>query len=186
MSNRRSRIVPLFALALCLGAAYVYFSPYVAFARLKLAAGSGDEQALRALVDFPAVRESVKGEVSGAVGRTLSLGGRVRGLGGIAGAAAGVLSSHVVDALVTPQGISALVKGGRSVKDAARDAGGGSQGGGGAPAVTTTQGYEGPNTFVVHLAERGSGKERASLVLTRSGIVSWRMTGVRMGAGHGD
>jgi hypothetical protein len=192
MSKRRNRLVPFLALVLCLGAAYLYFSPYIAFARLKMAAQKGDEQALSALVDFPAVRESVTGEVSHAVGSKLALGGRARGLGGIAGAFAGALSSHVVNTLVTPQGIAGLVKGARSARDAARDAargdGDADEGDkpkGGSP-VSTRQGYEGPNTFVVHLADKESGKERAALVLTRQGLASWRMTGVRLGSGHRD
>jgi hypothetical protein len=183
MSKRRSRFVPLLALALCLGGAYVYFSPYIAFQRLKWAAGSGDEQALSGLVDFPSVRSSLKGEVSGMVNRELSFGGRVHGLGGLGGAIAGALSSRVVDAVVTPRGISALVKGGHTVRDAAKGAAG-EDSGGGSPAVTASQGYEGPNTFVVHLADKASGKERASIVLSRSGVASWRMTGVRFGAHH--
>jgi len=191
MSKRRSRLVPFLALALCLGAAYLYFSPYIAFARLKSAAQSGDEQALSALVDFPAVRASVTGEVSGAVSNTFSLGGRARGLGSVAGALAGALSANVVNSLVTPQGIAGLVKGARSARDAARgdDDGDASDDGEKAPhdsPVATTQGYEGPNTFVVHLAEKKNGKERAALVLTRQGLASWRMTGVRLGGGPRD
>ncbi|HET6764500.1 MAG TPA: DUF2939 domain-containing protein [Longimicrobiaceae bacterium] len=189
MSKRRNRLVPFLALALCLGAAYLYFSPYIAFARLKSAAQKGDEQALSALVDFPAVRASVTGEVSGAVSSRLSFGGRARGLGNVAGALAGALSSNVVNALVTPQGIAGVVKGARSAREAARGDGDASDDGDkprhDSP-VKTSQGYEGPNTFVVHLAEKESGKERAALVLTRQGLASWRMTGVRFGGGHRD
>ena len=187
MSKRRSRFVPFVALCLCLGAAYVYFSPYVAFARLKSAAQNGDEQAMSALVDFPAVRESVTGEVSGAVEHSLSFGGRARALGGLGGAIAGALSSRVVNTLVTPHGIAALVKGGRSARDAARDDDAGTSD---EPkhesSVKLSEGYEGPNTFVVHLGDKASGKERVALVMTRQGIASWRMTGVRLGSGHRD
>jgi hypothetical protein len=66
MSRRRSSFVPLFALALCVFAAYAYFSPYLAYRKLTRAADRGDMETLNAMVDFPALRTSFKDNVRSA------------------------------------------------------------------------------------------------------------------------
>jgi hypothetical protein len=183
MSQRRSRLLPFLALVLCLGAAALYAAPYVAFARLSTAARNGDEQALNGLVDFPAFRESLKGEVSGAVDRGLSVHGRRNPLGALGGMLAGAASNYVVNTLVTPHGIAALVRGARSAREAARgdDSASSTDGQKHDAGVELKKGYEGPGTFVVHVTEKDGGKERVALVMTRSGLWSWKLSGVRLG-----
>jgi hypothetical protein len=186
MSQRRSRFAPFLALVLCLAAGWLYASPYVAFARLGTAAKNGDEQALQGLVDFPSFRESLKGEVSGAVDRGLSIHGHRNPLGALGGVLAGAASNYVVSSLVTPHGIAALVRGAHSAKDAARgdetDASGEKRKD---SPVVLRKGYEGLNTFVVHVSEKDSGKERVALVMTRDGLSTWKLSGVRLGS-HDD
>lgn len=183
MSQRRSRIVPFFALLLCLGAGYLFATPYIAFARLGTAAKSGDEQALKTLVDFPSFRESLKSEVSGAVDRQLSINGHHNPLGALGGMLAGAASNYVVNSLITPHGIAALVRGARSAKEAARgdDSTSSNDEKHDSP-VVLKKGYEGLNTFVVHVTDKDSGKERVALVMTRDGIASWKLSGVRLGS----
>jgi hypothetical protein len=187
MSQRRSRLVPFLALVLCLGAAWLFAAPYVAFARLSTAAKNGDEQALKGLVDFPAVRESLRSELSGAVDRGLSVHGRRNPLGALGGVLAGAASSYVVNTVATPHGIAALVRGARSAKDAARgdDSASAGEEKHDSP-VVLRKGYEGLNTFVVHVTEKDGGKERAALVMSRDGFSSWKLTGVRLGGPRED
>jgi hypothetical protein len=185
MSQRRSRLVPFLALVLCLAAGWLYAAPYLAFARLGTAARNGDEQALQGLVDFPSFRASVKSEVSGMVDRELSPGGRRNPLGALGGMLAGAASSYVVSSLVTPHGIASLVRGARSAREATRsgDSASQSEKKHDSP-VELRKGYEGLSTFVVHVTEKDSGKERVALVMTRDGLSTWKLSGVRLGNAH--
>ncbi|HEU0051961.1 MAG TPA: DUF2939 domain-containing protein, partial [Longimicrobium sp.] len=58
-------------LALCAAAGWSYLSPYRAMNDLREAAERGDRERMNELVDFPALRESVKLGVSTAVSQQL-------------------------------------------------------------------------------------------------------------------
>lgn len=166
------------ALVLCLAGAYLYFSPYIAFARLKSAAQKGDEQALQTLVDFPAFRESIRTEVAGSVDRNLGHGP----LGSLGSAFAGVATSYVANALVTPRGIAGLVRGSRSGADALKgERSDGDAAGEHDARVKVSRGYEGLSTFAVHVRDARSGKANVTLLMTRAGVASWKLSGVRLG-----
>jgi hypothetical protein len=142
--------------------------------KLQKAAKAGDTQALNEMVDFPALRESVKQNVRGAVAGVT--GRRQNPLGVLGGILAGAVAGPVVDAVVTPQGVSALVEGvrpGERRESGARD-------GVRAPNLKVKRGYEGMDLFVVHFIDKDNGKERMALLLRRQGLIHWRLSGVRV------
>lgn len=179
MSRRRSPFVPLFALALCAGVVYAYFTPYLALRKMQAAAESGDTRALAEMVDFDALRGSVRSEVRGAAAREVG-GSDPRTLGkvggAIAGAVAGALADPVVDAVVTPHGVSLLVQGRRPGEKRKADADARNW----REDIRIGRGYEGPGRFLVRYHDRASGDERLALVLEREGL-GWRLSGVRLG-----
>jgi hypothetical protein len=86
-------------------------SPLVAVRSFVSAARSGDSAKLDAAVDFSAVRESLKPQVSAAVtsrSRDLPRIGGVR-LAGLGTLLAPAIADRAVDGIVTPRGIAALV-----------------------------------------------------------------------------
>ena len=101
--------LPLLSLALCVAAAWLYFTPYMAVNKLQAAAERGDAQALNEMVDFPALRTSIRTEIQSATGRGIQKDGGV--FAALGAAAAGFVVGPAVDAAVTPEGISLLMKG---------------------------------------------------------------------------
>ena len=174
MAKRRP-LAPLFVIALCAAAVWLYFTPYLAMNRLQKAAEQGDTEALNELVDFPAFRESVKQGVSTAVARQID--DESNPLARLGGWIAGRLSSPLVDTFVSPEGIAALSRGERPGDDSADRAG---DDGVRAPDVKIRRGYDGFDRFVVHFHDREDGQEKVALVWKREGIAGWRLTGIRL------
>jgi hypothetical protein len=175
MARKRSGFSSLVILALLFAGVWLYFTPYLALNQLQKAAREGNTQAMNELVDFPALRESVKSNVRGAVEN--GAGRRAGPLGVLGGILAGAVAGPVVDAVLTPQGVSALVSGARPGE---RNPEGESGGRVHAPDVKVKRGYESMDVFVVHFVDKQNGHERMALVLRRQGLIHWRLSGVRV------
>lgn len=165
--------LPLFSLLLCAAAAWFYFTPYRTVDRLQAAAERGDRAALNEMVDFPALRASVKSEIQGTVGRGIQRDG---GLAATLGSAVtGMIVGPVVDAAVTPEGINLMLKGRRPNDDRASDDDGDWR-----ERTKIDRGWEAPDRFVVRYRDRESGDHQVALVMHREGL-RWRLAGVRFG-----
>jgi len=173
MAQKRGSFSTLLVLGVLFAGVWLYFTPYLALNKLQKAAQRGDEQAMAELVDFPALRESVKGNVRGAVAH--SVGGR-NPIGLLGGILAGAVAGPVVDAVVTPQGISALTQGERPGSRHQGDADSRLR----VKDVKVKRGYESFDLFVVHFVSKEGGRERMALLLRREGIAHWRLSGIRI------
>ena len=182
MARKRSAFSSLLILAVLFAAVWMYFTPYLAMNRLQKAAKEGDTEALNELVDFPALRESVKTNVRSAVSHSV---GRDRNnpfavLGGIL---AGAMASPLVDAFVTPSGIAALTEGERpGSRHEAADSVARVR----VKNVKVKRGYESMDLFVVHFVDRNDGREKMALLLHRDGLSHWKLTGIRLPAAQAD
>lgn len=104
-------IVTLIVIALIAALGFTYASPYIALNSLKRAADARDAQTVNRYVDFPALRESLKQQVTGLLTRRLDSHGNGNPLAAI-GAMIGVaLIGPLVDAYATPDGVAALLNG---------------------------------------------------------------------------
>ncbi|WP_433692948.1 DUF2939 domain-containing protein [Paraburkholderia phenoliruptrix] len=111
--NRSARplVVTLIVIALIAGLGFAYASPYIALNNLKRAADARDAQTVNQYVDFPALRESLKQQVTGLLTRRLdahSNGNPLAAIGAMIGVA---LIGPLVDAYATPDGVAALLNG---------------------------------------------------------------------------
>jgi hypothetical protein len=174
--RRRSPFVPLFSLALCVAAAWLYFSPYLAYRKITRAAERGDVEALNDVVDFPALRTSFKDNVRTAVSREISED-QGNPFAVVGGALAGMLTGPVVDAAVTPAGIAALTRGDDPRDRERRD---GDEREERRSDVERDRRYEGLNRFAVRYLDPKSGGEQFALILRRDGL-GWKLSGVRFG-----
>lgn len=165
--------LPIFSLALCVAAAWLYFTPYMAVNKLQAAAERGDTQAMNEMVDFPALRTSIRTEIQSATARGIQKDGGV--FAALGAAAAGFVVGPVVDAAVTPEGISMLMKG-RSPGDDGDDSA--EDGEKWRDDVKIQRRWEAADRFVVQYRDRQSGDERISLVMRRDGV-RWKLTGIR-------
>ena len=111
--HRRFRSLAIAALVVVVVAAliYGYASPYIALNRLKRAADARDAETVNEYVDFPALRDSLKQQVTGLLVRRLDgqhNGNPLAAIGAMIGVA---LIGPLVDAYATPDGVAALLNG---------------------------------------------------------------------------
>ncbi|WP_176058067.1 DUF2939 domain-containing protein [Paraburkholderia sp. BCC1876] len=110
-SATRPLIVTLMVIVVIAALGFAYASPYLALNNLKRAADARDAQTVNQYVDFPALRESLKQQVTGLLTRRLdahSNGNPLAAIGAMIGVA---LMGPLVDAYATPDGVAALLNG---------------------------------------------------------------------------
>jgi hypothetical protein len=95
----------------------------------------------------------------------------------IGGALAGLVTSPIVDAAVTPEAISALTRG-KDPRD--RDDDDNDDDGKGERRLERDRRYEGTKRFAVRYLDPETGGEAFALLMRREGL-EWRLTGIRFG-----
>ena len=202
-SAARPLIVTLIVIVVIAALGFCYASPYMALNTLKRAADARDAQTVNEYVDFPALRESLKQQVTGLLTRRLDVQGNGNPFAAI-GAMIGVaLIGPLVDAYATPDGVAALLNGmpprgnpgerppvpaGAGNPPAAPAAApepappaAGNNGNSATPPQPpqTTAGYRGLNEFVVSY-QHGAGDARYSAILRREGLFTWKLAAVNL------
>lgn len=157
---------------------YWYASPYLELSKMHDAAQVGDARAFNQRVDYPSVRESIKGQITSLI--TKEMGASADGmqaLGAILGLA---IVNQMVEALVQPEVVMAAmqkgevdlttqVKGGRNnTTDASSK-----------DNVEWLLKRDGFNRVIAY--QKDLGADETSLVFDRQGFASWRLTEIRMG-----
>ncbi|WP_193315658.1 DUF2939 domain-containing protein [Janthinobacterium aquaticum] len=165
--------------------ATVYASPYLAVRQIKTALAERDAVALADKVDFPALRESVKQQMNGAMADSVkAVGASDNPFAAMGQAVAGAMLGKMVDAMVTPGGVLAMVNQsalGRSAKSDGVQADS-------APArerTDYTAGYAAWDKFVIRAKQDGdnhNGKSGA-LVLRRHGLWTWKLSAIEVSRG---
>ena len=150
----------------------LYLSPYVALHQLRAAADARDAQALSAMVDFPAVRDSLKTGL-----RDQWVGSEPSPAKVIGAEMAGALLGPMVDALITPASLGRVLQGQPPANAALPDLGAAPRGR--AP-LDTTMGYESFGRFVFSIRPAGSDEAPVELVLRRDGLWAWKLAGLRI------
>jgi hypothetical protein len=103
-------IVTVAMLAVLLGG-YVVAGPYLTFRAIRSAVQTQDAAALSDQVDFPALRASLKAQLSDRLVRAVGIDGQSGMLGAIGLTVAGGLVNGAVETMVTPVGLGALMEG---------------------------------------------------------------------------
>ena len=178
------RLAPWAAFILVLGfAAAVFASPYFALGAFKLAAKRGDEARVEQLADIPALRASLKAQLTAALS-----GRRARSF-----EAAVLTSDSFIDALLTPHNLIALISGaGVGPEPAPPPAAPASALSGPSSAIDTptaapapadpvivTGGYAGLNRFEVSVGRRGEGRPMV-FSFRRKGLFGWVLADIRL------
>ena len=195
----RPLLITLIVIVVVAALGYAYASPYIALQRLKRAADSRDVATVNEYVDYPALRDSLKMQVTGLLTRRLDVqhnGNPLAAIGAMIGVA---LIGPLVDAYATPDGVAALLNGmpprgepgerPPSPPAADKPADGTPQ----APAPgsnqanadsktppqppQTTAGYRGVNEFAVSY-QHGVGDTRYAAIFRRDGLFMWKLSAV--------
>ena len=103
--------IVLMALLAALLGGYVVAGPYLTFRAIRSAVQTQDASALSRQVDFPALRASLKAQLSDRLVRAVGIDGQSGMLGAIGLTVAGGLVNGAVETMVTPVGLGALMEG---------------------------------------------------------------------------
>lgn len=176
-------------------AAYWYWSPFLAVRELQSAAQKGDAETFNRHVDYPKVRESLKGQFSALLARKMGAqkdsDNPFAALGSLIGL--GVVN-QLVDAMVRPETVMAAMSHGKLAQPApgparAPESAPAPPAGGGAPEKAESKpnwiiDREGANKMTAYAVDPGKpdqpNAERLGLVFERSGFVDWKLTEIRM------
>jgi hypothetical protein len=160
-------VVVLFSLAY-LGSPYLAVRDFVAMAK------KGDTEGLAASVDFPAVRASLKPQLTAAVAARVARDPEMRGnpLAGLGEILMPTILDRIVDSVVTPRGIATFVRMGRVGRD---DAGNATP-----PPVDYDYGYVAIDRFRVTVKGKDDRGEPAGLMFERRGLFAWKLVQVEI------
>lgn len=158
----------MIALAIVLFAAAYFGSPYYAAKRFKDAAMSADADRLDESVDFPAVRENLKSQLSAAMMRTLQNDTSMKNnpFAALGMMMAPAIIDKAVDAYITPEGISALVKGKKPGEprstEVSRD-------------IKFTYEWVSLDRFRVRTQNENTRQEGPAVLFERRGLFTWKL-----------
>lgn len=184
MKNRKSVVFPVLVAAALGFATLLYVSPYLAMQSIKKAIDAGDSAAIAQFVDFPVLRENMKGRLMRSLASKLPKAepGSDNPLANIGQAIGGLVVGTAVDQLVTPAGIMMMMETGRVARGPAADPAAGNGGGGGAGAGEADQrkGFS--------LRYQGFGKVRAfrqsdpgtAFIFRRDGLMGWKLVNMEL------
>ncbi len=169
----KSRLKIVVSIVAIVVAIYVAAAPYITVHQIKDAAKRQDGEALSEHIDFPSVRQSFKDQANAAFAKEVLEDKKLRGspYADIGMAIVGVMVERLVDAYVTPAGITMLMSGDFPDLEDDKDSGKSNR----EPLSDASMSYESLNKFVVKVENENGGEAR--LVLRRQGI-GWRITDI--------
>lgn len=154
---------------------WFYFTPHLAVSGMKSAAEAKDAAQLSGYVNFPAVKESLKGSFNAKLASDVmkEKGGNPFAAFGAALAAAFI--NPMIDALVTPENLAMMMKGDKPhpAKNTEQTKPSGSD-------ADTSMSYESFDRFVVTVKKKGTTEEPLGLVFNRDGMFSWKLSALRL------
>jgi hypothetical protein len=201
--SMRRLLTPLAVLILLAFAVWVFFAPHLTLRSMQSAAEAGDVEALSRHVDYPALRESVKQQLSKELGAQIATIAGGSALGRFGAKIAGVLGNNgldqAVDVMVRPEALSALFAGRDLANQYDLLPSGGGQTDAQAPIADTSKppasetapsfntsdlrthiGYESWDRFAVNVQEPNTGRQ-VKLILTRDKLLWWKLSAVELG-----
>lgn len=168
----RTRVLAAGAVGALLVAATSFASPWWSLHRLRDAVARHDADAVSAQVDFPALRASVKDQLQASIGHDVDSADGGNPFAEIGRKFAMAVASPLVDAIVSPEGVAAMVEHGKvSIAKPAPASD--------APATEPPREkpryavhYRGWDRFAVTAQDGGS------FIFRRDGLWSWKLAGI--------
>lgn len=173
-------VVGLAAVAIVVLVAAWAAAPVLTAQALIRAAKAGDAARLEQLVDFPALRQSLKDELNAELAAQMRRDPRMAesGLGGLGLILAPMLLSGAVDAAVTPEVVAQMVTTAEAPDPTVRDAPEPGDAADEGKDIHQAWGYRDLNAFAVTLTDRDHRDQRLALILERRGLFSWKLAAV--------
>lgn len=158
--------------------AYIAAAPYITVYQMKSAAENHDGEALSEHIDFPSVRQSLKDQMNIMFAKEMAQDKEMKDnpFAALGAAFAGMMVNKMVDAFVTPAGITQMMAGEKpkpALNNASTQPTTPSEGAARKPWSYATMGYESLNKFVVKVKDEKGGESK--FILRREGI-GWKLT----------
>jgi hypothetical protein len=158
---------------------YWYGSPYLAMKATQTAAQTNDAETFNEHVDYPLLRESIKGQMAAVVSE--QMGDLAQSKAGAAGAALGLaMLGPMVDAFVRPEMMMKAMSNGKMLPKPGE--GSGSSSADGTPKKELKWDFtrNGPNTVVAVPQDPSSTTASPGFVFKRYGFADWKLTEIRL------
>ncbi len=166
--------------AIALAASLVYASPYYAVYQMKQAAQTHDAQTLNEYVDYPVLRQNLKTTINQKMQQILQENKDQDLLSVMAKGIANKLSDMMIDAMVTPEGLTAMINGRKpdaATAESKKTATEKPKENQASDAPRINYHYRGLNNFSVVVSD-ATGKQTANLIFQRHGVMSWKLNGI--------
>jgi len=158
-----------------LAAGYAAASPYLAVRAMRDAAMAGDAAGVAEHVDFPAVKDSLKANLAASMMERAGSTPDANPMAEAGAMFAMAFMGPMIDAMVSPEGLTALMKHGALPKPDLHEADRGPS----APTETqldTRMRYRDWSTFVVTIDDTSDPDAPVGLVFRRHGLTAWKLT----------
>lgn len=173
----------LFIVAVLAAGFWIYTGPQRALRDIKIAAEAGDVEGIRERVDVPAVKESLKEQLTAMMQQKLASDSELKNnpFAGLGMMFAGKMVETMVDAAVTPTHLVALIKGNRSAAfDKDSDASAKEVASEPLDSKADLEGsYNSLDRYTLHLLDKETHKQTVALTMHRDGL-SWRLTSIQL------
>lgn len=159
---------------------WFYATPYIAISGAEKAAKQGDAAALAGYVDFPALKASLKTNITASIAAQ-SHADPTNPMQALGIALANAFVDPLVEVMVTPQNLALMFQGkSPSIDKSSQHTSAQSQGASSDSSVTTKAGYESYDRFVIHIKNDNASQKSLTLVLNREGLATWKLAGIRI------
>jgi hypothetical protein len=160
--------------ALHVVAATSFASPWWTLHRLQSAVARHDADAVSDQVDFPALRDSVKSQILTSLGRDARQTGDDNPFAAIARGFATAIVNPLVDAVVSPAGIAAMVEHGKvSIAKPAQE-----------PAASDAEPPQRKPHYALHYRDWDrfavTADDGGAFIFRRAGLWSWKLAGIEL------
>jgi hypothetical protein len=154
---------------------WFFFTPHIAVSNMRSAAESGNTSVFNDYIDYPALKENIKGTMNAKLLKSTSDSKARNPLGDLGTAFVSAMMGQLVDAFITPESVALMMKGespklpGGSAKKTTQEV---------APLVEMK--YESFNRFVLLASKPDTKGEPIGLVFHRSGFIFWKLSAIRL------
>lgn len=167
--------IKLFGVAMLLLLLAIFVSlPYITVYQIKNAARNHDGEALAKHVNFPSVRQGLKDQINAKFAKAVSEDASVNPFSALGAAFGGMFVDKMVDAYVTPEGLTQLMVGEKpSVNPLAKDKSNKEE-----LFKDAIMSYDSPSQFSITTIDEESGED-VIFILKRSGLL-WQLAEIKL------
>jgi hypothetical protein len=192
LARTRNTLITVFVLAIAALVAYWYWSPFLALKQMQSAARAQDADAFNRHVDYPRLRDSLKGQMAARMAAELDKSRSAgRSLGALGSLLGGVMADKLVDMLVRPETVMRAMQSGQ-FGPKAEPAAPADSSPAAAPDAAVKQDAppkwayvrNGTDQLIAYPADGADStqpsRKKVQIVFQRSGFAEWKLTDVRM------